>query len=171
MPYSLVEFPDGYRVQTDGTGEFHSTDAMPLARAKRQLTALNISLKGGAVQRNPKFYKQLRDADIDPMAYLKKARAFAKRMNYDPKDLDFADNDVNKLQIKAPDGSIRRFGRVGYGDFLIWSHKEARGEVPKGYADQKRRVFRKSHIAMSKKRGITDEYAPNNLAINILWFE
>ncbi len=44
MPYRLVQFPDGYRVMTEETGAFHSTDALPLARAKRQMTALNLAL-------------------------------------------------------------------------------------------------------------------------------
>lgn len=66
MPYRLVEFPDGYRVMTEATGEFHSKDALPLARAKRQMTALNLALarekgydvpaaKGGARTYREKF--------------------------------------------------------------------------------------------------------------------
>lgn len=57
MPYRLVQFPDGYRVMTEDTGEFHSTDALPLARAKRQMTALNLALareKGYDVPPPPK---------------------------------------------------------------------------------------------------------------------
>jgi len=112
---------------------------------------------------------QLRSAGLAPAAYLASARRSASRANYPAQRLQFSDDAVHKLQIDTPDGKTRRFGRVGYGDFIIWTHKEEDGAAPHGYAAQKRYVFRTSHGALSKKRGITDPYAPNNLAINILW--
>lgn len=255
MPYSIVEFPDGYRVMTDETGQFHSNDALPLARAKKQLTALNIALgrevKGGAktyrqkflahysvpekpysiaeisdithipedilqevynrgvgahktspksvrlqtsfvknvdapmsaklskeqwgmarvysfVMGNPKHDNDLRRntggaVDLYMKEVLRKARANGYN---DP--IDYADNDIHKLQITAPDGRIVRFGRKGYGDHIIWSMKEKSGEVPKGFADEKRRLYR-ARATKIKGNWKDDKYSPNNLAIHILW--
>ncbi len=81
----------------------------------------------------------------------------------------FSQDDTHKLEITTPEGRIKRFGRVGYGDYLLWRNEENRGGVDEGFADKKRAVFRKSHLAMSRKYGLTDRYAPNNLAIRILW--
>ena len=191
----MIQFQDGYRVVSD-KGTLLSHKPLSLEEAKRQLIAVSLREgwglrpphtpeKGGmtgtlvpvliggkakkSAQPSSRFAEQLQEAGLKPSTYLARARRVAKRMNYDPKALTFADNSTHKLQITTPEGRVRRFGRVGYGDFLIWSHLEKRGDVPNGYADKKRSVFRKSHIAMSKKFGITDEYAPNNLAINILW--
>jgi len=112
---------------------------------------------------------QLRSDGMTPASYLAKARSAARRTGYPAQRLQFSDDAIHKLRIENPDGQIRRFGRVGYGDFIIWSHLERTGHVDRGYAAQKQYVFRTSHGALSKKRGITDPYAPNNLAINILW--
>lgn len=62
----------------------------------------------------------------------------------------------------------RHFGRIGYGDFLIWSALERRGSVEDGTADKKRERFWKSH---SKIKGDwkKDDFSPNNLALRILW--
>jgi len=175
MPYGIYEFDDGFRVVSD-KGTILSHKPLTFEGAKKQLFAVSKregllgKLKGGLTRTiGSHFKQQLEEAGLKPSTYLARARRVAKRMNYNPRDLTFSDNSTHKLQIRTPDGKIRRFGRVGYGDFLIWSHLEKKGVVPKGYADKKRATFRKSHIAMSKKFGITDEYAPNNLAINILW--
>ena len=277
MPYSLVQFPDGYRVMSDDTGKYHSNDALPLARAKRQMTALNIALarehdiptaKGGAktyrqkfldaydlpdeghsleeisevtdvpldilqevynrgvgayktnptsvrlqrsyvknvdapmkaklskeqwgmarvysfVMGNPKhdndlranvsggskevvsFQSQLQKMGMSPSTYLAQVRQKAKAIGLKGR-VEWSRDPDSKLEIKAPDGTIRRFGRTGYGDYLIWTFKEGRGDVPEGYAEQKRHTFRKSHGAI-KGDWKDDPYSPNNLAIHLLW--
>jgi hypothetical protein len=112
----------------------------------------------------------LHHAGLTPAQYLQRAKAAARKTGYpNSAGLSFSDDAVHKLQIQNPDGRIKRFGRVSYGDFILWTHAEKQGEVPSGYAAQKRYVFRTSHGALSRQRGITDKYAPNNLAINILW--
>ena len=68
----------------------------------------------------------------------------------------------------SPDGSVRRFGRVSYGDFIIWSYLESEGIVPKGTARKKRSVFHKSHEAITGDWR-NDKYSPNRLALQILW--
>jgi len=82
--------------------------------------------------------------------------------------VSYADDGVHKLQITAPDGSVRRFGRQGYGDYMIWSQKEADGLVPKGFADNKRRLYR-ARATKIKGDWSKDPYSPNSLAIAILW--
>ena len=114
------------------------------------------------------FEKQLGEVGYNPSEYLKEARRRAKSYGYDPKSLSFARNGVHKLLIVDGDGKSHRFGRVGYGDHLIWSFRERKGEVPKGTAASKRSRFVKSHSAM-KGDWRTNPYSPNNLAIRILW--
>lgn len=77
--------------------------------------------------------------------------------------MKLATDGVHKLEY---DGV--RFGRVGYGDFIIWKRRERQGDVPKGTADKKRSVFRKSHLAM-KGKWKENPKSPNWLAIRILW--
>ena len=269
MPYRLVKFPDGYRVMTEDTGEFHSTDALPLARAKRQMTALNLALarekgydvpppptaKGGAKTYRQKFLDRYELPDRSysleevskitsvPMDILqevynrgigayktnprsvrlkgsfvknveaplskklsKEQWAMARVMSFvmgNPRH----DNDLrankggavafekddaylatarkkardagiagkityaprpHKLMIETPDGRVVRFGRQGYGDHLLWSKAEKEGKVPKGTADEKRRLYR-ARATKIKGDWKKDKYSPNNLAINILW--
>ena len=113
------------------------------------------------------FENELIKLGINPVIYLRTASAAAKRTGYDPKLVTLAKVGVHKLTYKSPEG-LKHFGRVGYGDFLIWKHKERTGLVPRGFANRKRYVFRTSHGALSAKRGL-GKYSPKELAINVLW--
>ena len=93
--------------------------------------------------------------------FLEAARKAAKKSGYNPNQLFLAKNGVHKLTYHSPLG-LRHFGRLGYGDFLYYQKFEPQ------IADMKRRVFRKSHSAISTKYAL-DKYSPNELAINILW--
>jgi hypothetical protein len=93
--------------------------------------------------------------------YLKEARATAKRRGYDPEKLFAAKDGVHKLEYHSPEG-IRKFGRLGYGDFIIYSKRDPE------LAKQKRHVFRASHGKISEIHNL-GKYSPNELAINILW--
>ena len=104
-----------------------------------------------------------------PKEYLASARRAARKHDYDARQLQFSSDATHKLEIVDPTGKLRRFGRVGYGDYVIYTHLEKEGNVDKGYANKKRNVFQKSHTAISESKGITNPYAPNNLALNILW--
>jgi len=135
-------------------------------RKKRTFTK-KLPMRGGAEmcgcgKIRSKFQEQLKKAGIDPNTYLDAAKAAAKKNGYDPRALEFSDNDIHKLMIYDDFGKAHRFGRVGYGDFIIWS----RVDPPK--APSKRSTFRKSHEAI-KGDWKKDKYSPNNLAINILW--
>lgn len=122
------------------------------------------TLDGGKID---KFMKQLKDMGFNADIYLDIARRVAKREGYEPSKLNFSMNNDNKLSYDSPEG-LRHFGKAGYGDFIIWTFKERNNEAPKGYAAMKRRVFRKSHKAISRIHKL-GKYSPNELAINILW--
>jgi hypothetical protein len=142
-------------------------------RKKRVFTKKLPKLSGGAAcggaacmcgcgKVRTKFAEQLKKAGLDPKVYLDTAKAAAKKAGYDPRALEFSDNDTHKLMIHDNFGKAHRFGRVGYGDFHIWS----KVDPPK--APKKRDTFRKSHEAI-KGDWKKDKFSPNNLAINILW--
>lgn len=114
------------------------------------------------------FEDQLLKIGYNPQQYLRDARRRAKANGYPPSRLVFADNGVHKLAITDDEGRVIRFGRVGYNDFLIWSHLERKKSVEKGTARAKQMRFVKSHSAM-KGNWKSNDYSPNNLAIRILW--
>jgi len=114
------------------------------------------------------FEDQLQELDYSPKKYLSKVRAKAKKAGYNPKQLSFCRDGIHKLQMETPDGSMVKFGRVGYGDFHIWSFLERNGKVEKGEAKKRRKLYLKR---ASKIKGDwkENEYSPNNLAMKILW--
>jgi DNA adenine methylase len=114
-----------------------------------------------------KFQRILRHLRIDEKEYLTVAKNQARKTGYDPDKLSYASDGDHKLIYDSPQG-IKKFGKAGYGDFIIWSYLERMGKVPKGTAAEKRKRFRTSHGQMSKDYGLT-KYSPNELAINILW--
>ncbi len=109
------------------------------------------------------FNRQLKELKIPVNTYLKIARQRAKNAGYNPTLLTISKNPEYKLNYDGVN-----FGRTGYGDFIIWGILEDRGLVEKGYADQKRSVFQKSH---SKIKGDwrKNPKSPNNLALKINW--
>jgi len=115
-----------------------------------------------------KFRKQLDDAKISPSAYLDEAKRRAKAHGYPYKLLGFAPDGSHKLAIPDENGRVVSFGKVGYGDHIIYSHLEGTQSVPKGTADAKQRTFQNSH---SKIRGNwrKNPFSANNLALKILW--
>lgn len=114
-----------------------------------------------------KFVKQLENLEFPVDTYLQIAKNIAAKEGYDPTKLSLANNNDNKLKYESPEG-IKYFGKAGYGDYIIWSFKEQKGIVKKGYSDIKRNVFRKSHGEITKIHKL-GKYSPNELAIKILW--
>jgi hypothetical protein len=106
---------------------------------------------------------------ISDEEFLKRARKKAKAEGYDPESLMLSDRKENKLMMKVP-GTNRtvRFGATGYGDYIVWKALEADGKVPKGFANQKRKVFQQSHSQI-KGNWKKNNYSPNMLALKILW--
>ena len=124
------------------------------AEYKKQSAEMKKETKGGAM---PEQLDLLGMSEVD---YLKKAKAKAKKAGYDPKKLSLCSDGVHKLDY---DGV--KFGRVGYGDHIIYSFLEKKGEVERGTASKKRKVFRKSHGAMKD----SGKLSANQLAIHLLW--
>jgi hypothetical protein len=112
--------------------------------------------------------QQLRAIKYKPESYLKEVRLRAQHSGYDPSQLKFATDGIHKLSILTPEGKTVSFGRVGYGDFLVWSFLEKRGDAERGYARNKQMTFQKSHRKLPGAWR-TDKYSPNNLALRILW--
>lgn len=136
---------------------------------------VNVALEGGKSAETltrpnppPRFLKQLQKAGLEPSSYLEEARRRAKKHHYPYKLLGFAQDGDSKLAIPDKDGRLVAFGKVGYGDHIIYSHQEANKKVPTGTADAKRNTFQKSH---TKIRGdwASKPFSPNNLALRILW--
>ena len=114
------------------------------------------------------FKTQLHQQGIDPKEYLAIARqtAYHSRGRYHPDKLFFSSDDEHKLEYHSPDGVVR-FGRSGYGDYIIYSFLE-RSERERGLAGSKRYAY------LSRARRIqgdwkNDPYSPNRLAMRILW--
>jgi hypothetical protein len=122
----------------------------------------------GGAKAHSKFEKQLQKVGIEPSLYLKEAQRRAKDAGLPSRVLGFADDGEHKLSIPNADGRMIKFGRVGYGDHLIWSHLEKAQKVPMGTADAKRNTFQKSHSAI-KGDWKKDPFSANSLALKVLW--
>jgi hypothetical protein len=136
------------------------------AETDSDASSVSADMEGGDL--DFAFHKQLKKAGFTPEEYLRLARKRANEAGYDGRALEFSDDGDAKLMIYDEEGKPVRFGKAGYGDFLIWSQLEKAGQVRKGYAEMKRRVFQKSH---SKIKGDwkSNKFSPNMLALKILW--
>ena len=134
-------------------------------------SSIKRNSKKSSIKRNSKksfgisteLKNQLKKINLSPETYLKRAKRAASKTGYNPSLLTFSNDSIHKLNYNGV-----KFGRVGYGDFIIWTHNEKNGIVPKGYANMKRNVFRTSH-GLIKGNWKKNPESKNNLAINILW--
>ena len=104
------------------------------------------------------FGDQLRDLDISEEEYLKFAKAKASKEGYDPDKLYLAQDDKHKLVYDGPNG-IRKFGSVGYNDFIILTLKKDKT------ADKKRASYHKRF----NKDKIYPKDSPYLLSLKIIW--
>jgi len=110
------------------------------------------------------FKTQLDQQGINPNEYLRIARetAYHSKGKYNPAQLYFSSDDTHKLEYHSPDGIIR-FGRVLYGDFIIYSFLERQGRE-EGLAGSKRFAY------LQRARGQAgDKFSPSRLSLRILW--
>jgi len=112
--------------------------------------------------------EQLSDWGMDKKRYFQSLSKNARKHGYNPKMIGLATDGIHKIQIQTPEGRVVKFGRLGYGDYILWKALEAQGKTQKGFADQKQSVFHSSH---TKIRGNwkRNDYSPNNLALRLLW--
>jgi hypothetical protein len=117
---------------------------------------------------NSDFINQLKKINLSPTKYLNQAKKEGVKNGYNASNLFLSNKPNYKLIYKNDDNKFIHFGRVGFGDFIIWNHLEKKGLVRDGYALQKKNTFEKSH---SKIIGNWEhnKYSPNNLALNINW--
>jgi hypothetical protein len=168
MPYEIIPFETGYRVcKVDEPSMCFSNRPLSKRQATKQMKAIIISELQGGAGKPDVFVEQLHEVGLTPAQYLSIARKVAKREGYDPKVLTIATDGTHKLTYDSPEG-IKHFGRVGYGDYIIYCWLERNNEIPKGFADIKRHRFRSSHEVISRIHNL-GKYSPNELAINILW--
>lgn len=105
---------------------------------------------------NNKFMNQLNKLNIEPSEYLKIARQTAQKAGYNPKLLNFSDNNKKKLVYDNID-----FGAVNYNDFIIY--KLTNPEI----AEKKRENYRKRAFKVMQETN--NEYSPASLSYFILW--
>ena len=140
----------------------------PIARGITDTGAIaNVALEGAG---HATFTSQLRKAGITPSVYLENARKKAEKAGYGKASelLGFATDGIHKLAIPNEEGKLITFGRVGYGDSLIWTHLEEAGKTPHGSAEKKRKNYR-SRAEKIRGEWKKNPFSPNNLAIKILW--
>jgi hypothetical protein len=98
---------------------------------------------------------------------MKQVKLLAKDTGYDPSKVEMSEDENHKCVYHSPDGDVY-FGKVGYGDFIIYSWLEQQGEEEEGFAEMKRDAYlaRATKIKGDWKE---NKFSPNNLAINLLW--
>lgn len=62
---------------------------------------------------------------------------------------------------------IASFGALGYGDYHVWQQMERDGEVPPGFAEMKRRLYRIRHYKHAALGW--EDLTPGYLSYEILW--
>ena len=147
----------------------HSEESSIGAKDRPELLITNYTLPVGWKSRMTKGVLSGGAYAVDePSLYLEEVKRRAKKHGYDPESVSFAEDGKHKIQYETPTGQIVRFGRVGYGDFILWSWLEEEGKVPKGFAEEKRNTFHASHEAI-KGKWRSNKYSPNMLALKLLW--
>ena len=114
-----------------------------------------------------KFHKQLEKVGLNHDKYMKQVKRLAKDTGYDPSKVHMSEDEDHKCVYHSPDGDVY-FGKVGYGDFIIYSWLEQQGEEEDGFAEMKRNAYL-SRATKIKGDWKDNKYSPNNLAINLLW--
>ena len=113
------------------------------------------------------FQEELLLKEINPIKYLKYAKAKAKRNNLNYKSLKFTDDTKTKLQIKNPENNeIIKFGSSSYNDFIIYNFWAIQ-KNPKITVDES---LQKQFAYHRRMKIINDNpYSKNNLSLKILW--
>lgn len=120
------------------------------------------TMAGGSITSQLKLLK------IPKATYLKSIRTAGKAKGYDEKKIMLSDDNDHKIMVVDDEGKKHYAGRVGYGDFHIWTQLEKKKDVPSGFANEKQKGYlaRATKIKGDWKK---DKYSPNSLAIALLW--
>jgi hypothetical protein len=143
-------------------------EELPVHSLYRSALIHNIyhNMIGGSMKADT-FMKQLEKLKISRNEYLSHAKMMALSRGYNPDLLSFAEDNNHKLKYESPKGIVR-FGKANYGDYIIYQFMEKMGDVERGFAKKKRRVFRASHSEISRIHHL-DKYSPNEMSINVIW--
>lgn len=178
--YTIIN-PDGEEVETitrgtrtvsEGkkTSSREETDAEMKDRAKLRINALQQTGRGMDMKTmaGGSILSQLKKLKVPKTKYLGAIRSAGSSKGYDPKKIQLSDDGEHKIMVVDEEGKKHYAGRVGYGDFHIWSVLESKKDVPTGYASQKQKDYlaRATKIKGDWKK---DKYSPNSLAIALLW--
>lgn len=64
-----------------------------------------------------------------------------------------------KIDVFKKDKKVASVGATGYGDYPTYMELEKKGKKPKGYAKERRRLYKKRHNKDRNKRGTNSWYA------------
>jgi hypothetical protein len=156
MPYQLRRVKTGYKVcLVADPSRCFSKKPLTKTTAEKQRRAI----EGGS--KFDKFYDQLSELGISEKTYLSAARAAANREGYDGDEVYLAEDGNHKLVYNGKNG-IRKFGKVGYGDYLIYSLSP---KFDKKTADKHRLSY---HQRFNKSK-LYEKDSPYILSLKILW--
>ena len=106
--------------------------------------------------------KILNELEINPLLYLKKARAIAKSRGYNPLSLELANDGKHKLSYAGI-----KFGSAVNNDFIIYTILKERGFLSKEDIIKKRDAYRAR--ARQVMLNTNDDESPASLSYYILW--
>ena len=161
MPYKIVKVKNGYKVcLKSNPKKCFSKKELPLERAEAQEKAIILSeLKGSG--NFDTFKEQLDKAGIKEKDYLAAAKATAKKEGYNPDKIFLAEDSNHKLLYDGENG-LRKFGKVGYSDYIIYSLSPL---ITKKEAEKHRLNYHKRF----NKSALYEKDSPYILSLRILW--
>jgi len=172
MPYTIKKCAKGYKVcLVADPSRCFSKKPLTKTTAEKQRRAIVMNelredgddfqetFQGGS--KFDKFYDQLSELGISEKTYLSAARAAANREGYDGDEVYLAEDGNHKLVYNGKHG-IRKFGKVGYGDYLIFSLSP---KFDKKIADKHRLSY---HQRFNKSK-LYEKDSPYILSLKILW--
>lgn len=78
-----------------------------------------------------------------------------------------AQNDKNKIEVYDENGVyVASVGALGSGDYAQYLHMEQQGQLDKGYADERRRLY---HLRHRMEKGWNEPMTRSWLAKKLLW--
>ena len=171
MPFEIKRVKNGYKVCLksdpgrrdlfrDHPKTCFSKKGLSLARAKAQEKAIIISEKSGGGHFDT-FKEQLDKAGVKEKDYLDAAKAAAKKAGYNPDKIYLAEDNNHKLLYDGEHG-LRKFGKVGYSDYLIYTLSPL---VEKKEAEKHRLSYHKRF----NKSALYEKDSPYILSLRILW--
>ena len=163
-PIEREKIKELYELSKSMSGGRHNFSDYLSDEYYNHIADLMNQIKGsGKKSSTNKFKKQLESIDMTLDEYLTNAKKIAKLRGYNPDFLTIADDNDHKLDYNGT-----KFGKVGYGDFIIYLFKANQGLIPFEYALEKMQAYHKraENIKGDWKK---NKESANNLALSIIW--